>query len=102
MINFKVLKHKPKHAIQFHRPFILLYNVTENYLKALNEKIFHFFVSTLAAMVALAKSLLGGMIRAHSSVSDIYQSVCQHHQLSQLSSSLLSPFTVIQLELAQQ
>ena len=38
----------------------------------------------------------------HDQVLDIYQSVCQHQQLSPLASILLSPFSVIQLELAEQ
>ena len=60
--------------------------------------LYNLFVSTLAAMVALANNLLGGMISEHGSVSDIYQIVCQHQQLSQLSSIIPPPFSVIQFE----
>ena len=83
------------------RPFIIItiwYNKKWSKSFRWKKYSFHWFVSTLAAMVALANSLLGGMISDHGSVSDIYQIVCQHLQLSQLSSIILPPLSVIQFE----
>ena len=100
IINFKVFKAQTKTCNSILRTIYITLQLNRKLFLSLKRNIFlfHWSVTTLAAMVALANSLLGGMISDHGSVSDIYQIVCQHPQLFQQSSIILPPLSVIQFK----